>query len=452
MILVNLPKGIDLNHYFEIMNTRGEQLELHEIAKARIINKLKVGEDKNVASSIWDACSNMNKYAQMNFHIGIRNKLFDKDWKILNEDILNFDDIKNLIVNDGKITEKRSLKDILKNRKNIKINDLKNINDKSKVDEIERFDSIISFPNFLLQLNATIKSGVEEETSLDDKYFLKNLEWIWKDNADGEDEKSEERAKNFIFQLLKLRVIFDRIIIKREYIGDYQNDVKWSLQRMQKYDNETFKSNYVATLEDKENKSLRALQSALRITYTSPKTMHWITLTLKGIANYGRSEKEILRDLENYCREKIEESNYQSKSGFEIEHIVFTYLDYLLYRDGYRYNNKEIISPLSDWKFQFRKSIEHYFPQSPIGEKPREFEELNSFGNLALITASGNSFVSNRIPEEKSNIENIVNQSLKLKIMAYITNNSELKWNKESSEKHKIEMYRIIEEDLKNKI
>ncbi|MEE1210468.1 MAG: DUF262 domain-containing protein, partial [Parafannyhessea umbonata] len=31
---IEVPEGTDLNHYFEIMNTRGEQLEQHEILKA----------------------------------------------------------------------------------------------------------------------------------------------------------------------------------------------------------------------------------------------------------------------------------------------------------------------------------------------------------------------------------------------------------------------------------
>jgi len=38
LVRVQVPQGIDLNHYFEIMNTRGEQLELHEIAKAKFSN------------------------------------------------------------------------------------------------------------------------------------------------------------------------------------------------------------------------------------------------------------------------------------------------------------------------------------------------------------------------------------------------------------------------------
>lgn len=450
LILVQVPKRIDLNHYFEIMNTRGEQLEVHEIAKAKILEKLRDDDtdkdDQKLAANIWDACSNMNNYVQMNFNIDVRNKIFDENWNNLKENILSFDDLKETIKtgktqDDEDIMQKRTLKDRIENRK---ISIVDNTNNNSIEDESERFDSIISFPNFLLQLNAVIKNSVDEETSLDDKYFLSNLEWIWEKD---EDAKVKEKVKKFIFQLLKVRVIFDRIIIKREYVSEYRDEGKWSLQRMQrnqKYDS----AYYVATLEEKDNKTLRALQSALRITYTSPKTMHWITLVIKNIINNGKNEKEIITVLENYCREKIKESNYQSKSGFEIERIVFSYLDYLLYRDGYSYNNEIFITPASDWQFQFRKSIEHFYPQNPIGTEKWDDEHLDSFGNLALITVSGNSLISNRIPEEKAKVKNIISQSLKLKIMADITNDSTTKWNKEESENHKKEMFKIIEEDL----
>ena len=33
-----LPGGTDLNHYFEIMNSRGEQLEKHEVVKAKLLS------------------------------------------------------------------------------------------------------------------------------------------------------------------------------------------------------------------------------------------------------------------------------------------------------------------------------------------------------------------------------------------------------------------------------
>lgn len=69
IIRTQVPKQIDLNHYFEIMNTRGEQLELHEIAKGKILSIIDkdMPQYKAVAGLIWDKCSQMDSYIQMNF-------------------------------------------------------------------------------------------------------------------------------------------------------------------------------------------------------------------------------------------------------------------------------------------------------------------------------------------------------------------------------------------------
>ena len=45
IIHYQVPKDIDLNHYFEIMNSRGEQLEKHERIKARMLSKLKNAQE-----------------------------------------------------------------------------------------------------------------------------------------------------------------------------------------------------------------------------------------------------------------------------------------------------------------------------------------------------------------------------------------------------------------------
>lgn len=79
IVRVQVPEDTDLNHYFEIMNTRGEQLELHHIAKARFIEKMDNYEDKKIAAAIWDACADMNSYVQKNFKKHIRDKLFLND-------------------------------------------------------------------------------------------------------------------------------------------------------------------------------------------------------------------------------------------------------------------------------------------------------------------------------------------------------------------------------------
>ncbi len=63
LIHYQVPKDIDLNHYFEIMNSRGEQLEKHEIIKARLIERLNEA-DKEKFNRLWEFCSEMNVYIQ----------------------------------------------------------------------------------------------------------------------------------------------------------------------------------------------------------------------------------------------------------------------------------------------------------------------------------------------------------------------------------------------------
>ena len=64
IIHYRVPKDVDLNHYFEVMNSRGEQLEKHEIVKAKLMNVLNDEKDKSKFATIWDACSEMNTYIQ----------------------------------------------------------------------------------------------------------------------------------------------------------------------------------------------------------------------------------------------------------------------------------------------------------------------------------------------------------------------------------------------------
>lgn len=436
LVQVQVPQNIDLNHYFEIMNTRGEQLELHEIAKAKLLEVLEDDYDKNIAALIWDKCSDMNSYLQMNFDVSIRNILFTKNWRNLSETAKDFDSVRNRIEIKNKSLDKKKLINILESNK------MQNNSPRDTDYENERFESTISFPNFLLQVNAVIRKLEEESISLDDKHFLNNLSWAW---------QTPTEAKHFLFHLLKCRVLFDKYILKREFARDYKETGKWSLQRLEKYSvnkRNNDKPIYVGTLEENENidnKKLRTLQSCLRITYTSPKTMHWITVLLSKLIE--NEDTDLIALLEKYCKQKIIDSDYKNKNGFRIERIVFTYLDYLIYRDGYSYAGEQIISKLQDdWQFQFRNSIEHFQPQQPEEVAPWETHDLNGFGNLALITVSGNSKFSNLPPAGKINsYPSIINQSLKLKIMEKMTKSEDGKWTEKKSFKHKIEMYKIIE-------
>ena len=438
LIRVQVPAKIDLNHYFEIMNTRGEQLELHEIAKANFLSKITSPIDKKIASDIWEYCSNMDSYIQMNYHKDKRDMIFSNDWSSLSEQIVDFDSLVGCYQNES-VTEVRfTLEEILQGE-----GVLSGESTSSEELENERFESIISFPNFLLQVNKAITISIaDDDSSVDDQNFLDIIKNNWAD---------ESSAKHFLFMMLKARVIFDKYVLKREFARDYKETGKWSLQRLEKYrDARTDKPKYIGTFggdEDDRNRQIRTLQSALRITYTSPKTMHWISLVLSSYLNDENAD--ILKILESYAQSKVDTSRYETASGFGFERIVFTYLDYLIYRDGYSFNGHEMIRPLSsDWQFQFRSSIEHFYPQNPTELPPWENDDSNCFGNLALITVSGNSIFNNASPDGKaSSNPGIIAQSLKLKIMAEMMRQNNNIWDQKLAHIHQDEMFKILRSD-----
>ena len=438
LIRTQVPKDIDLNHYFEIMNTRGEQLELHEIVKAKIIGAIDDRKDKMIAATIWDACAQMDKYVQMCFSIDMRNKFFDeKTWDKFN--CTDFDSFRNFLTEEISTVEKKfTLREKLTSVDNIVRKD----NEKDN-EENERFESIISFPNFILQVNEAINKEINEtdnDASLDDKRFIKCLENHWSSN---------ENALKFIYSLLKYRYLFDRYIIKREYVGEHKVEGKWSLQKLEVLDK---KPNYKATFcaidrenEDDDNKQLRLLQSCLRITYTSPKTMHWIARVLSA-ANKGENGKSIISLLERYCCKKIVDSDYLNCTGFGIDRIVFTYLDYVLCRDN--------PSEFKDFQFQFRTSIEHFFPQHPInGLSDVDEKNRDSFGNLALITVSANSKFSNWLPKVKvEQYGDVITQSPKLMIMKKLLDDNNREWNNNLVEKHGKAMLELLAKEISKRV
>lgn len=66
IIHYSVPKDVDLNHFFEVMNSRGEQLEKHEIVKSMLTKQL---DKTDIATfgKVWEACSEMNAYIQQTF-------------------------------------------------------------------------------------------------------------------------------------------------------------------------------------------------------------------------------------------------------------------------------------------------------------------------------------------------------------------------------------------------
>lgn len=70
----------------------------------------------------------------------------------------------------------------------------------------------------------------------------------------------------------------------------------------------------------------------------------------------------------------------------------------------------------SRFRFRYRNSVEHFFPQHPLsGEKAPA--DVDSFGNLCLMTVRENSRRNNLDPMEKIRHFNVGQQSLKFQFM-----------------------------------
>lgn len=447
VVRASLPPKTDLNRYFEIMNTRGEQLKQVDIVKARLMSQLPEGE-RACFAWIWDACADMDSYVQMSLtpkKIKLREKLFGDDWSWLK--VESFDELLKESVSsmssDLISNAPLSLRDALQKYAQPSAASL------DEGSESERFRSTIEFPVFLLHVLRVVdrlNGEGEDEGQLDDKRLIKQFEKQLNSN----EKTSSEQAnwvRNFGFYLLKLRNLFDAFIIKRQYTSANDDDGDWSLQRLKKQESKGSSPSpgYINTLEDSDG---LMLQSMLRITYTAPRTMHWMTNLLRLLASDDPttiSGNTTVQDcLREHARSKVKPflvaPDMEQPTGFDISRIVFTYLDYLLWRE----------EPKTPFVFSFRNSIEHFYPQHPHPDQEQPVEQVSSihkFGNLALVSVSANSKFSNSLPLYKTGFKEIIQaQSLKLQRMAQVTR--EKGWGEAQMLEHHNEMVALLLQDM----
>jgi len=469
---IEVPEHTDLNRYFEIMNTRGEQLEQHDVLKARLMGYLNARHEQEFFARVWNACRDMTGYVQMHFVKDEREKIFGQRWcdKPSRDWSRYVDSPKGGQVADGEATkgedEAVSIEEITKSLSRERIGDDAD-DDKASI----RFESIIGFQYFLLHvLRVLIKvegvsfDGEEGLGQLDDKRLLeafdRTIEYGQIDATSIKEDKAEF-ARKFILILLQARFLFDRFIIKREYAGDNQ-DGRWSLKELYVLETKSSKkASYRSTAssnmneeneESKEEMTNRQeclmIQSALRVSYTSPKVMHWITRLLEWLFNDKTEIHKLTDEAERIAAEAVK-GNFLDLDNYELgvqtPHVVFNYLDYLLWKgDKGKYE---------DFVFEFRNSVEHWYPQHPSKDTIEAWDRVDTFGNLCIISRSVNSKFSNLPPKSKMDtFERMVQRgSLKLRRMGEIikTKSSDQDWRDRACQKHEEEMLELLKKRTK---
>lgn len=450
---IKVPEHTDLNRYFEIMNTRGEQLEQHDIIKTRLMSFLSDRGEQEIFSKIWNACSDMTGYVQMHFSRRERELIFDKGWsRRPASEWSYYEELKNSSASENS----EIISDIIQST--FKVDDVDGmLGDDTHI----RFESIIDFPYFLLHaLRVFVKLHYKDlETclgvQLDDKRLIDDFEKILSNECIKKNQ--DDFSKKFIIHLLQMRYLFDKFIVKREFTGE-DKDGEWSLKELHTSGQDSKKKAYYSNTELKSDnerqkkyaprtKECLMIQSALRVSYTSPKVMHWITDILFWLFNNMSKNKEIpkLVEVGECIAARAVESNFLTKENYKLgvttPHIVFNFLDYLLWKA-----NKE---KYSDFEFEFRNSVEHWYPQNPSDGTFDLWSDKDTFGNLCIISRSVNSKFSNLSPESKmKSYERIVNRgSLKLRIMGeVIKKGSNAEWIKSECTNHENEMIRILKE------
>lgn len=394
---VYLDENTNVNHYFEVMNSRGVQLSRSDIVKSLLMNNLKNDYDKSRLNYLW------YKLEQMN------NKI---------ENIPNFHEL-----NPKENIKYKTINDILK--QGIINNSKKDVKKNNDDDD----NSILNFEYFLLY---AIRLYVNKDIIGYEPSGEFNLNDLIKEYEDTFTNKKNEQIIDFLDFLIKIKKIYDK------YIVEFDNSSKtWKLGI--------------------KNNDMLLIQSCLRVSFVNRRLMHWIYITLdffyknKDINEYISLIKQYIR--KKYVNDFIARNKTKNyRTGFDTPIVVLNYLDYLL-----KIEYKTVIEEIPESKgiqfdsftFKFRNSIEHFMPRhdSESGEQNKEW--VDDFGNLALLSYGTNTKMQNASPDEKANhfYKDLSGYSLKLQIMSKIANTRI--WNEKESKYITEKCINILEEDLK---
>jgi hypothetical protein len=477
---VGVPKDTDLNHYFEVMNNRGEQLEKHEVVKARLMSVLSKVDDKQaiqLLGQVWDATANMERYVQYGFSPDERHAIFgNDDWGRFTP--TNFTELAEAIqtankgVEHEKIDVSRTLHDMLTSPPESSSNTESTLSP-------ERFNSVINFSNFLLHV---LRVTTKQDVPLDDKQLLEQFEKY----LDVNEHNPVVAVREFVYALLKCKYLFDQYIIKREF-SDGKD--KWSLKRLHFYNvkSQSYINTFKTLDNDEEdgfegiNRQILLLLSALHVSTPTLVYKHWLNGALFHLFYMETIiPSHYLYKLEHLARQfvfgrflSVDKADYYDiiyrdhtfnplvendsqllqliRYGTIENNLVFNYLDYLIWRDGAKNESDGVIS---QFEFTFRSSVEHFYPQHPLdGHRQLADNELHRFGNLCLISHSKNSKLSNLQPTAKRDhfkaaIADKSIDTLKLYEMIKLMN-SVHEWTEAQIDKHEQNMLSILIKDSK---
>jgi hypothetical protein len=438
LLRVGLPPRTDLNHYFEVMNNRGEQLAKHEVLKAHLLGALQQSGDQaamKMLPAVWDACAVMDRSVQSWFLPVMRKRLFAVDGSVLL--VKDQSELEDCFSSWGvPVTAPKSLLQLIAlgtRCTSSQPGKVKAVGDEDEDDESKaQFGAVINFPNFLLQVLVMMPGDEFAAIPLDDKHLLTAFKPLLLGGAG--------KIKEFVFRLLRCRFLLDQYVIKSS-VDNQGDEEHWQLQRC-KFRNDKAVLQWVNAFDDEGQcyaERLRMLQSALHVSYMLPTRKHWLQGVLRWLYRQKEAEaidaqafllaleelvkafvlevgavttqsvtyEEVVRRNTHFFAPQLQDSVLvqalpQKLIYSQVRLVDFNFLDYLLWWRA-RYENNADAQERRDFAFtSSRRSIEHLHPQTELVEGDAwNSAHLHAFGNLCLVSHAMNSRLSNSGPEDK---------------------------------------------------
>lgn len=420
-----------LNEYFEAMNSSGKSLEQHEILKVELLKNYS-NQDKLNLTRLWNVVSDFERPLV---------KLEDKEdaTKIQRQ---RYIDLITKCRSGNVETACRDFYEQTKSEGNsctiasigVKKYDFNNRGTRDKE------DSIISFPKFLLMVLA-LHTGKEDLAAV----HPSKLHETFKNNPIPTDEIGDFYRELFIYRLL-----MDFYVVRLKY-GSSSSSHKLICNTDEEIDK-----------NQSAHARLRQFQSMLDV---STESHIWLLPLLKYLKSltYEPTQMDILKFLMqlDYMRRDHSEVPdkahlaYDSKPRYWLWRLDYALWEKLILEKDDAYKDYETINKeaIRQYEFHVNRSIEHLHPQNQDNNDEWSWEDVNSFGNLAMISAGFNSQQSNLPVHVKfANLEVQIGnknlQSLKLYFMYLKAKRSESEWTITAKDNHAKEMLQILNESL----
>ena len=431
--VAELPAGYKkspkkLNKYFEAMNSAGRSLEQHEKIKVELLKNCPDGYDKSDFNNIWNEVERMDKRLLCVDEYG--GTVYQIDAEI------------------EKVCQTEKFTDYAVGRQeyqdySMKIEDILPSEEEPKEQRARKdIGSVIDFQELLiLALDFTLNQEFPQ-----DKHKLEDVFKSLLSNSD--------KIPLFYRNLYLIRLLLDRYVIRVEK-EDGRN-----AYRLRLTDEETI---------TEDERRLIQYQSML---YVSTPAHKWLIPYLNWLENLETNVRkgltastllDKLKEIDNNQIHKESDLKPVDDMAYDngIERYWFWRLDYYLWerrkekdeKGTYRFFNVKEQNVVDSYVFRANRSIEHLHPQNQTYNEKWNETDINSFGNLAMISASFNSQQSNKSVEEKfgrikKQLKSKDLESLKMYKMYLTAGETDSGWTTERKNMHQEEMSQILKESF----